>query len=52
MTSIYLEKNLGYLKIEESLRSENLTEYCLCKGIFSYVFLYPEIYYTSTNQNK
>ena len=47
MTSVNLEKTLKYLKIQESLRSENLTEYCLCKGIFLYVFLYPERYYTS-----
>ena len=47
MTSVNLEKTLEYLKIQESLRSENLTEYCLSKGIFLYVFLYPERYYTS-----
>ena len=34
MTSVKLEKTLEYLKIKESLRSENLTEYHLCKGIF------------------
>ena len=47
MTSVNLEKTLEYLKIQESLRSENLTEYYLCKGIFLYVFLYPERYYAS-----
>ena len=34
MTSVNLEKNLEYFKIQESLRSENLTKYYLCKGIF------------------
>ena len=36
-----LEKTLEYLKIQESFRSENLTEFSLCKGIFLYVFLLP-----------
>ena len=40
MTSFSLEKTLEYLKIQESLRSENLTECYLCKGIFLYVFLF------------
>ena len=35
---VNLGKNLEYLKTQESLRSENLTEYYLCKGIFLYVF--------------
>ena len=48
MTSVNLGKTLEYLKIQESLRPENLTQYYLCKGIFSYVFLYPERYPTST----
>ena len=43
-----LEKTLEYFKIQESLRSENLTKYYLCKGIFLYIFLYPEKYYTKT----
>ena len=47
MTSVNLEKTLEYFKIQDSLPSENLTMYYLCKGIF-YVFLYPERYYTST----
>ena len=34
MTSVNLEKTLEYLKIQENVRSKNLTEYCLCKGIF------------------
>ena len=35
MTSVNLEKTLEYFKIQESLRSENLTEYYFsCKGIF------------------
>ena len=38
MTSINLEMTLEYLKIQECLLSENLIEYCLCKGIFLYVF--------------
>ena len=50
MTSINLEKSLEYLKIQESLRSENLTEYYLCKWVFLNVFLYSERYYTSTKQ--
>ena len=33
MTSINLGKTIEYLKIQESLLSENLTEYYLCKGI-------------------
>ena len=41
MTSVNLEKSREYCKIGESLRSENLIEYYLCKGIFLYVFLYP-----------
>ena len=35
LTSVNLEKTLEYLKIQESLRSENLTKYYLCKGLFS-----------------
>ena len=35
-----LEKTSEYLKIQERLRSENLTEYYLPKGIFLYVFFY------------
>ena len=35
MGSVNLEKNLEYLKIRESLLSDNLTEYYLCKGISS-----------------
>ena len=38
MTSLNIEKYLGYLNIQERLRSENLTEYCLCKGIFYVIF--------------
>ena len=38
MMLVNIEKSLGYLNIQESLRSENLTEYCLCKGIFYVVF--------------
>ena len=34
MTSIKLGKTLEYLKIQESLRSENLIEYYLCERIF------------------
>ena len=37
MTSVNLEKFLEYLRIQKSLRSENLTKYYLCKGIF-YMF--------------
>ena len=39
MTSVNLEKTLEYLKMQESLRSENLTEYYLGKSIFLHVFL-------------
>ena len=52
MTFIKLEKTLEYSKIQESLLSENLTNYYLCKGIFLYVFLCPERYSTNTKQNK
>ena len=38
MTTVNLGKNLEYLKTQESLRSENLAEYYLCKGIFLDVF--------------
>ena len=48
MTFVNLEETLDYNKIQESLRSKNLTEHYLCKGIFLYVFLYPERYYTRT----
>ena len=41
MTFMNLEKTLEYLKIQESFRSENLTEFSLCKGIFLFVFLLP-----------
>ena len=34
MTFMNLEKTLEYLKIQESFRSENPTEFSLCKGIF------------------
>ena len=34
MASFNLEKALKYLRIKESLRSENLTEYYLYKEIF------------------
>ena len=37
MTSINLEKTIKHLKFQESLQSENRTEYCLCKGIL-YIF--------------
>ena len=37
MTFMNLVKTLEYLKIQESFRSENLTEFSLCKGIFLYV---------------
>ena len=46
------KKPLEYVKIKETLQSENRTEYYLCKGMFLYVVLYPERYYTSTKQNK
>ena len=39
MTSVNLEKTLEYLKMQESLRSENLTGYYLGKSIFLHVFL-------------
>ena len=38
MASFKLGKTLDYRKIQESLRSENLTEDYLRKGIFLYVF--------------
>ena len=38
MTSVKLEETLKYFEIQESLRSENLTKYYLCKGIFLYFF--------------
>ena len=48
MTSINLEKTLEYFKIQKRLRSEILTKYYLCKGIFLCVFLCHERYYIST----
>ena len=48
MMSVILGKTLEYLKIRESLLSENLTEHYLCEGIFLNVFLYPERYYANT----
>ena len=30
---VNIEKALGYLNIQESLRSENLREYCMLKNI-------------------
>ena len=48
MMFVSLGKTLEYLKIQENLWSENLTEYYLWKGILLYVFLYPERYNTST----
>ena len=48
MTFVNLEETLYYNNIQESLRSKNLAEYYLRKGIFLYVFLYPERYYTRT----
>ena len=44
MTSANLGKILEYLKIQENLLSKNFTKYYLCKGMFLYVFLYPERY--------
>ena len=44
MASVDLEKNLKCLKMQESLRSENLTEYYFCKVVFLYGFLYPKRY--------
>ena len=41
-----LEKIFEYFKIQESLPSENVTEY---KEYFLYIFSYPKRYYTSTN---
>ena len=41
-----LEKIFEYFKIQESLPSENVTEY---KEYFLYIFSYPRRYYTSTN---
>ena len=52
MTSVNLEKALEYLQIQDGLRSENLTGYYICKGIFLYIFLETERYYTSTKLNK
>ena len=45
---VNFEKNLEYFKIQGRLRTKNFRKYYLCKGIFLYVFLYPERYYTST----
>ena len=42
-----LEKTFEYLKIQESLQSENLTKYYLCEGVFLFDFLHPEKYYTT-----
>ena len=48
MTPVNLGKTLEYLKVQKSLPTESLPEYYLCKGIFLYVFFYPERYYTRT----
>ena len=55
MTSVNLGKPPQYLKIKESLRSENIIKKYLSIivlhyyiVIFLYVFLYPERVYTST----
>ena len=45
MTSVNIAKILEYLKIKESLRSEDLTEYYLCEGIFLYIFVYFYIFF-------
>ena len=37
MTSVNSEKILDYLKVQESLRSRNLTEFYLYEGVF-YMF--------------
>ena len=49
MMSVNLEKSLEHLKIQESLRSENLTEYYLCKGIFLFFSTLKDI---TQAQNK
>ena len=41
------EKTIFDKKSNLNLQPENLTGYYLCKGIFLYVFLYPERYCTS-----
>ena len=38
MTSVNFKKTIEYLKIQESLRSENLTKYYLCKKSFHMFF--------------
>ena len=48
MTSVNLEKVHEYLKVQESLRSENHTKYYLRKETVLKAFLYPEGYYTYT----
>ena len=48
MTSVNLGNTLEYHKIQESLRSENFTDYYLCYRIFLYFFLDPKRYYTNT----
>ena len=52
ISSIILGKALKYVKIQESLRSENLAEYYLCKGMFLFIFLLTERYWTNTTENK
>ena len=49
MTSVNLEKSLEHLKIQENLRSENNTEYYLCKGIFLFFSTLKDI---TQAQNK
>ena len=41
------EKTIFDKKSNLNLQPENLAGYYLCKGIFLYVFLYPERYCTS-----
>ena len=46
------EKTIFDKKSNLNLQPENLAGYYLCKGIFLYVFLYPERYYTSGKLNN
>ena len=52
MTSVNIAKILEYLKIKESLRSEDLTEYYLWEGIFLYIFVYFYIFFLYSIQAR
>ena len=51
MTSFNLGKILQYFKIQENLRSENLTKYYLCKEIFLFFYTLKDIIKAQSKTN-